>query len=370
MQRVQDSAGKNSKASWTHPLIYGAFRGFVATTSAIGIEHSIELMRTLGSAYTALPANRKRLERVKTNIRWCFPEWDEDRVHACGIEAYRHLFTLAPEIALSSELITPDSYAKYVRIGKVRDGLRELLSDRPCLLVTGHNGNWELLGATLATLGIPMHALYRPMDVKPLDDWLKTTRGAQGLELIDKFGAVKRLPELLDAGESVAFIADQNAGERGLFVPFFNRLSSAYKTIGVLAMQYRTPIICGGATRLSGGIDADDSSGRARFRYRLDIEDIIRPEDWDQQPDPLFYITARYRHAIERMVRQAPEQYLWLHRYWKTRPRHERQGQPLPDRLCEKIRSLPWMTEEDLERIEQRSLMDTKELQTGTRGTK
>lgn len=367
MQPVRENAAQHGTTSWTHPLIYGAFRGFVATVNAVGIEHSIELMRTLAGVYTAMPANRRRLERAKANIRWCFPEWDEARVHACGVEGYRHLFTLAAEVASSTELITPDTYAEHVRIGEVRDALRELLSGRPCLLVTGHNGNWEVLGATLATLGIPMHALYRPMDVKPLDDWLKATRAAQGLELVDKFGAVKRLPELLDAGEAVAFIADQNAGERGLFVPFFNRLASAYKTIGVLAMQYRTPIICGGARRLSGGIDGDDASGRPRFRYRIEIEDIIRPEEWDEQPDPLFYITARYRRAIERMVRKAPEQYLWLHRYWKSRPRHEQQGQPFPDRLREKIRSLPWMTEADLERIERRSAEDTEELRRSVR---
>lgn len=349
-------------APWTHPLIYGVFRTIAATTQILGVENSIRLMRTVSGIYAGLPLNRKRLARAESNLRWCFPDWDDRQVRACAIEAYRHLFTLGVEVAAGPRLITPDSAARHVEIGEVREGLNELLSGRPCLLVTGHCGNWELLGATLATLGIPMHALYRPLDVKPLNDWLTQTRAKQGIDLVDKFGAAKRLPKLLEAGESVAFIADQNAGDRGLFVPFFNRLSAAYKTIGVLAMRYRTPIVCGAARRLSGGLDGATADHPQRFRYRVDITDVIRPEDWDGQPDPLFYITARYRRAIELMVRAAPEQYLWMHRYWKSRPRHERLGKPFPDRLREKILALPWMTEGDLAQIEARSEADAAEL--------
>lgn len=334
-----------------------------AGAGIMGIERSIRLARSVSGWYAGLSMNERRLERAKANLRWCFPDLDEDRVHARAIEAYRHLFTIGVEVMASPQLIASDAYVSYVQVGSVEAGLKELLRDRPCLLVTGHCGNWELLGATMAMLGFPMHALYRPMDVKPLNDWLYRTRAARGIRLVDKFGAAQRLPELLKKGESVAFIADQNAGDRGLFVPFFNRLASAYKTIGVMAMRYRAPIVCGTAKRLSGGAEASEESAQEnhRFRYQIDISDVIQPEDWDDQPDPLFYITARYRRAIEFMVREAPEQYLWMHRYWKSRPRHERTGAPFPDRLREKIRSLPWMTDEDLARIEERSAIDAEE---------
>lgn len=354
---------KSGPPRWTHPLIYAGVRSVCGLTGALGVERSIRLARWLSGWYAGLPKNQHRLERAKGNLRWCFPDWDEPRVHACAVEAYRHLFTLGAEVMVSPRLLTPDAYASHVRVGSVEAGLKELLADQPCLLVTGHCGNWELLGATMAALGFPMHALYRPMDIKPLDDWVYRTRAARGIDLVDKFGAAQRIPKLLEQGESVAFIADQNAGDRGLFVPFFNRLASAYKTIGVMAIRYRAPIICGAARRLSGGLadPGEDGAGALRFRYRIDINDVIRPEDWEDQPDPVFYITARYRRAIEEMVREAPEQHLWMHRHWKSRPRHERTGSPFPDRLREKIRSLPWMTDDDLARIEERSVFDAKE---------
>ena len=89
--------------------------------------------------------------------------------------------------------------------------------------------------------------------------------------------------------------------------------------------------------------------------YRIEIADVIEPSDWKGQPDPLFYITARYRVAIERMVRSAPEQYLWMHRIWKSRPRHERDHKPVPAALAGKLRALPWMNDVAVERVVEQS---------------
>jgi KDO2-lipid IV(A) lauroyltransferase len=330
-----------------------------------GVEPSLRLMRGLGGGFGGMPLNKKRLYRAIENIQWCFPEWDSETVHRHALEGYRHLFSLAAEASIVPRVITEQGYAEYVTISEISKGLRHMLSGRPCLLLTGHCGNWELLGYTLAVLGFPIHALYRPLDMKPLDKWVQETRRRRGLDLVDKFGAASALPALIENGETVAFIADQNAGDGGLFVPFFNRLASAYKTIGLLALRYDLPIVCGHARRLSGIGNGDGVSGGAThdaqvFRYVIDIPEVIEPEDWKDQPDPLFYITARYRRALEGMIRRAPEQYLWMHRAWKSRPVHERKGNPMPARLREKIAALPWITDEDLARIEERSARDAR----------
>ena len=125
-----------------------------------------------------------------------------------------------------------------------------------------------------------------------------------------------------------------------MFVPFFGRLASTYKSIGLLAMRYSVPIVAGCAIRLDN-----------RFHYEISYTDIIRPEEWSVQPDPLYYITARYSRAIEMMVRRSPEQYLWIHRRWKSRPKFERDGEPMPARMIQKLEQLPWMTQAELDRL-------------------
>jgi len=186
---------------------------------------------------------------------------------------------------------------------------------------------------------------------------------------VDKFGAAERLPELIDAGEPVGFVADQNAGDRGLFVPFLGRLTRTYKTIGLLAMRARATVVCGWARRIvQGEVDQPVRRGFSAgvgsaeidrgFRYRIEIPDVIHPEDYERQPDPLFYLTARYRRAIETMVRTAPDQYLWMHRIWKSRPRHERAHKPFPRSLRERLAALPWLDGAGVDALVERSDRD------------
>lgn len=362
--------------------VYAAIRAAVATLATGDLEANVARARALGRFYARV--ERKRFNRTVDTLRVAFPDMPDGELRTHAVQAYEHLFTLAVETAYAPRLLTPDSWSSHVRLGNLSGALKELLSGRPCVLITGHCGNWELLGSTLALLGFPMHALYRPLDLRPLDRWMRSTRQRRGLMLVDKFGAARQMPELMKSGAKVGVIADQNAGDRGLFVPFFGRLASTYKSIGFMAIQHDAPIICGQARRLVWPRDArgsgegwdevetshtigfGDWTGEP-FRYRVDVMDIIRPEDWKSQPDELFYVSARYRRALEEMVRAAPEQNLWLHRYWKSRPRHERLNRPFPDELREKLRALPWMTDEEMGRIEAWSERDKRALAAGER---
>jgi len=348
--------GRKRLPTWTHPGLYGAARLAATSLNALPLDVAVSAARAMALRLR----NERRLARCAEHIAWCFPEWTREQAEACALEAHQHVFALAVEIACSQRFLTADGWPGRVELDGLGGAIDALASRRPAIVITGHVGNWEILGSTLGLLGLHVNALYRPVDIKPLDAWIHRTRARRGVILVDKFGASERLPALLEKGEPVGFIADQNAGRNGLFAPFHGRLASTYKTIGLLALRYEAPIVCGWARRLSPRGEHDARP----LRYRIEIVDTIQPEEWAEQPDPLFYTTARYRRAIEEMTRRAPEQCLWMHRFWKSRPRHERMGRPFPDSLREKLRSLPWMTEEELARIEERSARDAAELAT------
>jgi KDO2-lipid IV(A) lauroyltransferase len=345
---------------------YWALRGGLSLPLLAGPRPSLETARALGRGFARLPVNRKRLVRAAEHLRFACPEFSEAERLEHAARSYEHLFMLGVEIAFAPRLMSEDAWIRHVELDTIAQGLRTILDDRPALLITGHCGNWELLGYAMALLGFPMHAIYRPLDNKPMDDWVRQTRSRRGLVLLDKFGALREIPALLDARAPIGFVADQNAGDRGLFVPFFGRLASTYKSIGMLAYHHRASIVVGQARRLgwNGREDRPVRDGFASphtgepIRYRLEIEDAIHPEDWDGQPDPFFYMAARYRRAIERMILRAPEQYLWMHRMWKSRPRHERLNRPFPASLRRKLESLPWMTTGEVERVVDQSERD------------
>jgi KDO2-lipid IV(A) lauroyltransferase len=318
---------------------YLALRSVAGLMQCFDAEQNLHTAAVVGSTFYRL--NHKRRRRAERNIALSFPDWSGQRVRQVAERSMQHMFQLFMVDTLSApRLITPANWPAYVRLGDIRPILDRLVRGRPMLLLTGHCGNWELLGYALSVIGFPMSALARPLDNPLIDRYLLRIREARGLRVITKWGAMPVVRQALREGGRIGFIADQNAGDRGLFVPFFSRLASSYKSIGLLAMHHRVPVVAGHARRLDG-----------RLRYELNCTDIITPEDWEGQPDPLFYLTARYNRAIETMIRAAPEQYLWLHRRWKSRPRHEREGRPVPDRLRAKIQALPWMTPSELERI-------------------
>lgn len=321
-------------------LAYLGVRTIGTALHCFDVDRAMAALGTLGDCW--YHRDRRRRQRTIGNLKRSFPELDKSEIEELARRSMRHLLQMfVVEVILAPRLLTGTTWHKYVRLGQLEEAMAVLNGKGPAIFITGHCGNFEVLGATMATVGYPLIALARPLDLPRINDWLMEIRQRRGMTILTKFGATERLPRILDNGGRVAFIADQNAGDKGLFVPFFRRLASAYKTIGLLAMRHNAPILCGHAKRTHPD----------RFQYEINVREVIHPRDWADQPDPLYYLTARYTRAIENMVREAPEQYFWVHRRWKSRPRHERLGRPMPDSLKRKIAALPWVDEAELERI-------------------
>ncbi len=327
---------------------YAALRTLGTAMQCFDVNDVMAAVGSVGDLWFRL--DRRRRERSLDHIRLALPELDEEGALGLCRASMRHLLQMfSAEVIFAPRLITPATWPNYVRFGRVGAAMPILTANRPAIFLTGHCGNFELLGLALATAGYPMTALARPLDLPRINDWLLSVRQSRGMTILTKFGATEQIAALLERGERVAFIADQNAGDRGMFVPFFGRLASAYKSIGLLAIRFEVPIVCGVARRRRPDV----------FSYEIDLADVIHPEEWRDQPDPLYYITARYSRSIEEMVRGAPAQYFWVHRRWKSRPPHERAGRPMPGALRDRIAALPWITENDLARIVEASARES-----------
>ncbi len=335
-------------------LQYLGFRLFGGGLSIFSSAANLETAGEVGSAYWRLSARHRR--RAILNVQAAFPELSDAEAEALAEGSIRSLMGMfLVDSLMMSRRVTPSGWAQHVRLGPLADTVEVLLSDRPAILITAHQGNFELLGYTLSMLGVPITALARPLDNPMLHAWIHSMRTRHGLEIITKWGATERVVEAIARGAKVAFIADQNAGNDGIFVPFFDRLASSYKSIALLAVRERLPLVAGFARRC----DAD-------FRYEIVCLDRLEPEMWDEHPDPIFFVSAWYTWAIERMVRMAPEQYWWLHRRWKSRPRFEREGKPMPARMVARLESLPWLTPEQVANIRRHSETATADPAPGT----
>ena len=320
-------------------LQYLAARSFAWLFGAFPPEQNLRTAETVANIWARF--NPERLARATGNIHRALPNLSHEECVALAKASVRYMFrTYMVDAFQLPRVVTEESWQRHVDLSNARPGTKLMIGERPAIFLGPHAGNWELLGFFPTLMGFRMHALARPLDNPFIWQWAIGLRENRGMKIITNFGATEELQAIIYNGGRIAFIADQSAGNDGIFVPYFGQMASAYKSIALLAMRYDLPVAVGVALRTGNG-----------FNFQIHTIDIIQPEDWRDHEDPVFYITARYTHAMERAIMRAPDQYLWIHRRWRARPKWEREGKPLPERIKAKLRTLPWINEAMIERI-------------------
>jgi KDO2-lipid IV(A) lauroyltransferase len=288
--------------------VYIAVRIFVAIVQTLSIRQAFALSRLL--AWLVHRIDRRHREVALDNLRHAFPdEMTEAERERLVRNVYRHFCGLLMEIIQLQRRINNYTWRRHIALKDAKQLVTCLLSGRPLMIVTGHFGNWELGGYVLGLLGFHIHPVARPLDNPYLDDFLRQFREKKGQRLLAKKGDFDEMQSLLASGGVLATLADQDAGQRGLFVDFFGRPASTLKAIALLALEYKVPIAVAFARNLG-----------SPFEYEMVTEELIFPEEHADRPDAVRAITQRFTSALERVVRRSPEQYFWLHRRWKHQP--------------------------------------------------
>jgi KDO2-lipid IV(A) lauroyltransferase len=166
-------------------LQYAALRLCGGLVPCIDSSVNLDTAAGVGSAYWRL--SRRHRHRAILNISAALPELSASQVETLAEASVRSLLSMFLVDALvMPRRITPSGWTRWVRLGAMNGAVDLLLADRPALLITAHQGNFELLGYTLSMLDIPISALARPLDNPMLDRWLLGQRRRHGLEIITK----------------------------------------------------------------------------------------------------------------------------------------------------------------------------------------
>jgi Kdo2-lipid IVA lauroyltransferase/acyltransferase len=288
--------------------VYVLVRIFVAIVQTLSVRQAFALARVL--AWLVHRLDRRHREVALDNLKHAFAnQMSEAERERLVRSVYQHFCGLLMEIIHLPRKIHPHTWRRFIKLKNGKELVQCLLSGRPLMIVTGHFGNWELGGYVLGLLGLQVHPVARPLDNPYLDDFLRGFREQRGQRVLAKKGDFDQMQSLLASGGVLATLADQDAGQRGLFVEFFGRPASTHKAIALLALEYQVPIVVAVARSLGSPL-----------HYEMITEDVILPEDYADRADAVQAITQRFTYALERVVRDSPEQYFWLHRRWKHQP--------------------------------------------------
>ena len=250
--------------------------------------------------------SRRDRRRILDHLALAFPELAAAERERLGRSSYRHLGIVAGEflwlLRRSCRYLAP-----HVRVEgwEVVEGLRA--RGRPILFVTGHCGNWELLGAAANCRGADVTYVARALDELPLQRFLAAFRSRFAGRTIERggAGAAREMLQALRRRGGLAILIDQDTRVEGVWVPFFGR--PAFTPVGAarLALKRDVAVVPVFDERLP------DGSHLAHFEPPLEL------------PGDEVEATAMMTRAIEAQVRRVPEQWVWMHRRWRRQPGSE-----------------------------------------------
>lgn len=293
------------KPRWQHWLEYGLLRMIVALLSPLGLRRAGAIGARLGLlGYWPL---RIRRGVVTRHINACFPEKSESERAALVRATYEHLGRTAIESVLMSKMGRESLPTLLERVDGMETIERARARGKGLVMVAGHLGNWELSGAFLVSIGVPVAAVAK-RQINPLADaFVNRTRRRLGIEVVYDDEAVRKLPRLLREGFALGLLADQAGLAAATHVPFFGRPARTPRGPSVFALRFGAPLIYICAARQPSG------------KFILHLEEVEVANTGDLEAD-VEETTVRFTAMIEKWVRRYPGQYLWAHRRWKRQP--------------------------------------------------
>lgn len=188
--------------------------------------------------------------------------------------------------------------------------LTAMRDDGVCgFLISGHIGNWEVNNQTAARNGLPLVGVYRAANNPLIDALIRANRVCPGGRMIAKGSAgARELVRAAAQGEHLGLLVDQKMND-GVPVPFFGRMAMTAAATAQLAIKRRAPVHISYVRRLRG----------AHFQM---VVDPVLPQDFDDaHHDAVLAMMTAVNARLEQIIREAPEQWLWLHRRWPKEPK-------------------------------------------------
>ena len=269
------------------------------------------MARSVGAGFAAAAYAVRRPLRcaAMVNLRLAFPQWSDGQRKRAVRRMVQQIGWMAGEFSQFPRY-TREKIERIVIVDGQENFDAAQRRGKGVLFLTGHMSAWEVAPFAHALYGHPLHFLVRPIANRRVNALINGYRCLSGNRPIEKNRSARTILKVLGDGGTVGILSDHNSSiEEGVFVPFFGVLAST--TSGLARIALRTD-----AAVLPGFLCWDD----ALRKYRLRFEPLVAlARSGDEEAD-VVENTARFTQVIEAYVRAHPDQWLWVHKRWKTRP--------------------------------------------------
>lgn len=260
----------------------------------------------LGGVVFSLAGGERR--KALASLAVAFPELPDAERHALARRCFRHLGRQAVEVVLArrldarrAECVTWEPAARAAMDAALAKG-------KGVVFVTGHVGNWELLARHVALEGYPAYVIGKEASDPHTTRWIERMRASGKLNVIwrGSQGAAKAMLRALKGNAILGLLIDQDTKVQSVWVPFFGRLAKTPRAAADLALKTGAVPMLGFCVR------------EGPLRYRITMEAVPLPESSGEEA--VLALTAALTAGIERQIRAAPAQWVWMHERWKSPP--------------------------------------------------
>lgn len=257
-----------------------------------------------------LTLDRKHRNRTIQHLMHAGVADNEQAAWQLAKKNYRHLGQLAAETFKLDQLMTQENVNEVLKVNGTPETQKAVADPelkKPLILVTAHYGNWEIAGNGYAMKsGIPLVSIMRPFSNPLIGKYILRSREGANHQSFPKEGALKKLLKSLKDGNSVAILADQHAGSaEGVETVFFGQPCRTHMSPALLHLRTGIPILVSVTRRL------DDD-----FHFEFATKELICYKPTGDKEADIRNVAQLYTTALEELIREKPEQWLWSHRRW------------------------------------------------------
>jgi len=269
----------------------------------LGLNLSRKFADILAFVFFYLIPIRKKV--VFKNLKIAFPEHDYQINKKLAYKIYLSFAITLVEI-LYLPYMKKHELIEAVECSNPQLIMEKFKDGRGVILLSSHFGNWEFGAISIAMqVHLPFSVIVKPLRNPLVYKWMNNARTKFGNEVVPLGVSIRKTYQTLKEKKIVAMVADQRGPSEGVRVDFFGKKVSVYTGPAALALKTSAPLICGIAIR-----------GK-NYKYKMDLVEISQQNLPQGEEEKILEISQRYTSYLEKIIRENPEQWLWMHNRWK-----------------------------------------------------
>ena len=291
-----------------HLIEYWALLALIFTLKFLSDKGARRFARLI--AWLGFRVIRYRKRVALGNLRASFPEKSPEELFDILKRTYLNFALISVEF-LRQEKLKERGAADKTHVIGIEHLEKQKKKKKGALIITAHTGNWELLGGAIAQGGIPAIAIADHMHNRYSDKLFHRLRRAVSQELYYTSDSATGFLKELERGKQLGILIDQDAGKKGVFIDFFDRKASMHKGAAYFALRAKAPLFTVFSHRLGDG------------SYEAVVEPLEIKHEGKVSEEKIKRISQEIASRLEEHIIKYPEQWLWFHKRWKTRPAGE-----------------------------------------------